>query len=39
VSKFDETSDLEFKPAHDRQILCMDSYGDNVVTGSADHGL
>ena len=33
------TSDHEFTPQHDRQILCLDSYGDQLVTGSADHGL
>lgn len=32
-------SDMALTPNHDRQILCMDVKGSQVVTGSADHGL
>jgi len=32
-------SDLQLTPQHDRQILCMEVKGNQVVTGSADHGL
>lgn len=32
-------SDLPLSPNHDRQILCLDVKGPQVVTGSADHGL
>lgn len=32
-------SDKELKPPHGMPILCMTTFNDTVITGSADHGL
>ncbi len=32
-------SDKVLTPGHGRGIFCMSLFNDNLVTGSADHGL
>lgn len=34
-----EFKDILLEPPHDRGVFCADIQGDQVVTGSADHGL
>jgi WD40 repeat protein len=34
-----EFQDIPLEPPHDRGVFCADIQGDQVVTGSADHGL